>query len=911
MSEMGKGNSQRFVSNALSIMGALFLFVGVFKISISKADSEPVIIDESAPQVIQDEIIADWKTKDNAENSYASAIANIKTGFADNDAYKSKIVDGVDEAAYINACHWRRVSRIKPWSEQLYKILYARHHDIGGSIIGFTEELPNDTFTSKIGKWGSQYSISRWDYVTGGALLQLTMNNYYPRPIVLFEDKKGFVRDPCVSFDGKKVVFAWNPDPDRGGYHIYEMEINNPQKPPVQLTSDPCGLAVSDFEPCYLPNGDILFNSSRCFGYVDCNFNITSNFYLMNKEGKYLRRICFDQLHNFYPSVMSDGSILYSRWEYNDRNIANCFGLFIMNTDGSHQREYFGNQTSWPATLPQAREIPGANGKVLAITGGHIGPYAGDLMIIDPSKKRNGVEAVQLVAPLRQSPKPKDVDFLYGVPDSTKLFQNPFPLNKDWFLISYRVNRSSKFRIYLMNINGDRELLAWDDQSVSQQQSCIPRTTPPVIAYQADYSKSTGRVTMANAYFGSGTGENVASGSIAKIRIIALEYHTDPSFGNTGSSGFTMTPVGRWTASWMSKSIVGEARVEEDGSADFYVPSRTPLYFQLIDRNGCAINSMRSWLTVMPGEQFSCIGCHEDKNVAPGSYSNRMAKAPQDLDSFYGIKNDYLYYPKHIQPILDSNCISCHKRTKASGGLDLSGTKIWTGTLKNDPNNNNACRYWCKSYYNLTNPDSNYVNFIDVNSPAEGLPPNSVGSVASRLIKKLRNPSAGMNVNLSKKDMAYICAWIDLSIPHSGRYTDDMQHDDSLKYLSRLSRRQKMEMIENSNINDFVNAGQYQSYHDVSFNAQSNKNFKNSLKKQDFSVRFSSSGHGIFVKTMYDGKLTLTDLSGRVIKIFQINSIVSRQNSGIFFRTNLSKGIYIANYSGTRSTEHHMFAVFN
>jgi hypothetical protein len=117
------------------------------------------------------------------------------------------------------------------------------------------------------------------------------------------------------------------------------------------LTQDPTGLAVSDFEPCYLPTGDILFNSSRCFGQVVYNFIIVSNLFLMNKDGKYLRRIGYDQDHTPYPTMMSAGNILYSRFEYNDRNPSHVLGLFTMNIDGTHQTEYYGNQTSIPSTL--------------------------------------------------------------------------------------------------------------------------------------------------------------------------------------------------------------------------------------------------------------------------------------------------------------------------------------------------------------------------------------------------------------------------------------------------------------------------------------------------------------------------------------------------------------------------------
>jgi hypothetical protein len=869
----------------------------------SREAAEQAAFDENFPETVPEEIIADWKSVDRSEGSYSAAVGKILTELPA--MYRCRIVQGAtDEATYINACHWRRVSRIRKLSDKLSNILYARHHDVGGNIIGYIEELPVDTFVSRSGKFGNRPSESRGPYYTpGGALLLLAMKNPYPTPAILLEDAKGVIRDPCVSFDGKKVVFAWTKD--NRGYHIYEMEINHPEKPPVQLTDDPPGLTVSDFEPCYLPNGDIVFNSSRCFGYVDCNFNITSNLYLMNKEGKFLRRVCFDQLHTCYPTISSTGTILYSRWEYNDRNIATCFGLFQMFIDGSHQTEYFGNQTSWPATICQAREIPDSKGKVLAITGGHMGPYAGDLIIIDPAIGRNGANSVKLVAPKR--PNPVDPPFLYGVPDSSKLFQNPFPINEEWFLISYRTDISSRFRVYLMNVNGDRELLAWDAQSVSQQQLIFPHQVD-IIATQADYSMTTGVVTMANAYWGSGTGEKVPKGSIKKIRVIALEYHTDPSFGNTGSSGITMTPVARWLGSWMAKRIIGEARVDSAGSANFIVPARTPVYFQLIDSNDCAINSMRSWATLMPGETFSCYGCHEDKNTVSPPVNSALRGKAQELDSFYGIKNSYLYYPKHIQSIWDAKCVRCHKPGKPAGQkLDLSGTKIWTGDLRDDPNNVNACRFWCKSYYNLTIPK--YVNFIDVNSPAEGLPPYSAGSIKSGLIDTLRNPPPGMSVTVTKAEMAKICAWIDLCIPHSGFYTDDMLTRDSIQYLDRLKRRFMSDSVEAKNIAEFVAVGGYNSY--VNPGTYARQAVRGEFKRSgnDFVVRLSQSGRGLFARVPGGGKLVLMDVLGRTIESYSVRAGASETCITVPIRGKLPKGVYCVFFKGTVLTKQKLVSV--
>ena len=53
----------------------------------------------------------------------------------------------------------------------------------------------------------------------------------------------------------------------------------------------------ASYDPVYLPDGNILFNSTRCVQIVDCWWTEVSNLYVCNKDGKYLRRLAFDQVH--------------------------------------------------------------------------------------------------------------------------------------------------------------------------------------------------------------------------------------------------------------------------------------------------------------------------------------------------------------------------------------------------------------------------------------------------------------------------------------------------------------------------------------------------------------------------------------------------------------------------------------
>jgi hypothetical protein len=357
--------------------------------------------------------------------------------------------------------------------------------------------------------------------------------------------------------------------------------------------------------------------------------------------------------------------------------------------------------------------------------------------------------------------------------------------------------------------------------------------------------------------------------------------------------------------SLVSKRIVGEMPVESDGSAAFIVPARKPLYFQLIDANGCAIQSMRSWVTLQPGERFPCYGCHEDKNVAPPTVLNPIANTAKELEPFYNIKNDYFSFPRYIQPLLDTNCTSCHTSIHSSR-LDLSGTTFWTGTLTSDNDNKTACRNWSNAYYNLTTgiagfvANGNYVTIkgLDVNAPAEGLQPNSFGSQKSALITKLKG---GHVQGLPGEVIDKIAAWIDLAIPYSGYYSDDMKPSDSAAYVERVKKTRGVEeLLEEANIQDFIKDGGYGAY----VNTIDHRGWKNGSRfvlpgAERIKVRFSQSGQKLIVRASCEGKLILLDMRGRRIMACD----VAKKSSIIPLRTKLPTGLYIVKFTGAGVNE--------
>jgi len=701
---------------------------------------------------------------------------------------------------YVRVCEKRRKIRLKPLLKKYGTVAFTKHFNMGGSHYAYTE-CQSDAQHER-------------NFVPGSALCVLEMEGIYGNVRTLIDDPEGVIRDPDVSFDGKRVLFAWKKSDRSDDYHLYDMEVETGRI--RQLTF---GLGFADYEGAYLPNGDIVFNSTRCVQTVDCWWTEVSNLYTCDADGKYLRRLTFDQVHTNFPTVMADGRVIYTRWDYNDRGQIYPQGLFQMNPDGTAQTELYGNNSWFPTAILHARGIPGTQ-KVVGVLSGHHTHQRGKLATIDTRRGRQEASGVQLLAPVRKAEAVR-VD-AYG--QDGEQFQYPYPLSETEFLVSYDPQGSRNKRyvrpyaIYFVTIDGRRELLASDPKiSCNQPIPLAPRKRPHIRPTIVDYRKKTGTYYVQDVYVGPGL-EGIARGTIKRLRVVALEYRAagiGATYNNgPGGGSLSSTPVGIGNTSWDVKAVLGEATVYEDGSALFNVPARTPIYFQAIDANGHMVQTMRSWSTLQPGETFSCVGCHENKNTAPSTGRRTLAleAGPQSLKPFYGPPRGFSFN-KEIQPILDRHCISCHT------GSETESFSL----LASRSEGKDSKRKWSDSYLALTgalpversgevlyyrgNQDSELVNWINNMSVPTMLPPYYKGAAKSRLMTMLQQGHEG--VRLSRQEMDKIACWIDLLVPYCGHYTEANAWSDEevRKYDHFLNKRKHMEQLERRNIEALIAAG--------------------------------------------------------------------------------------------------------
>jgi mono/diheme cytochrome c family protein len=564
---------------------------------------------------------------------------------------------------YLDACAARRKTRLQALRGKATQFVYAKH-GIFGCMQGLAGkyDLPDE-----------QVRDYTYGFKQGGQLcLGTLLEDGTVKHEVLLEKPEGAICYPSLSWDARTLVFSMRDNFETDSYYLYTMDLaaRRVKQITFPLVKDGKPLPVADCEPAFLPDGRIVFTSTRDVHISDCWYRAGGNIYCCDADGGNIRRLTFDQLMTNNPQVLADGRIVFTRWEYNDRSALFNHPLIAMNPDGTAQTEYYGNNSMFPAAIIHARGIPGTQ-KAIAVIAGHHSIYKGKLGLIDRAKGIQAGKGIELVNTRlngdlgRESadfikPEPPDpsrpyLDFkidIFG--QFGPQYSHPYALDEENYLCSFCPEGylppfgpfNPPLGVYYMKPDGVRELLAFDDwQGTGQAVPVMPRTPPFMRASLVRPQDNNGVFTIQDVYQGPGLA-GVARGTAKTIRVVALEYRVARmGYGQNGGeceTGLCQTPISLNSGSWDVKHVLGEVNIEADGSCSFEVPAHTPVYFQVLDAKGYTIQSMRSWSTLQNGERFSCIGCHEHKNdagVQPATARKTtiaLSKKVQKLKPFAG-----------------------------------------------------------------------------------------------------------------------------------------------------------------------------------------------------------------------------------------------------------------------------------
>ena len=577
---------------------------------------------------------------------------------------------------------------------------------------------------ANFGTWSN--NPGRRLYHDGGKLCRLNVAT--GKVTVLLDDPKGGVRDPQLHYDGGKILFSYRKG-EQPYYHLYEVNIDGSGL--RQITDGP----HDDIEPTYMPDGSIIFGSSRCNRMVNCYYVRVAILYRCDSDGKNTRPLSSNIEHDNTPWPLPDGRVLHQRWEYIDRSQVLYHHLWTMDPDGTNQMVYYGNQH--PSTVMlDAKPIPGTQRVVAAFSPGHgQNEHAGYITVVSPNLGPDHKASAKRI--------------------SRHLHRDPYPLSADLFLIA------NECRIELLTADGERIPLysmpaEWrrhdGRMKVHEPRPLRPRKREHVIPPRIVPNVSTGTVAVQNVYHGRKM-DGVAAGDIKKLLI--LEALPKPVNFSGGWEPLT------YGGSFTLERVLGTVPVAEDGSAYFAVPALRSLFLVALDAENRSVKRMQSFFTVQPGEVFSCVGCHEHRvntpthaGISAGTPQALATRAAERIQPYEGVPAIY-DFPRDIQPILDRHCVACHGYDATQRGGARAGGVILTGDRGG---------MYSHSYFMLT-----IKNQISDGRNAHGnRPPRSIGSSASPFLEQLTPKHFGVSTNERERLVARL--WIESAAPYPGTY---------------------------------------------------------------------------------------------------------------------------------------------
>ncbi len=557
---------------------------------------------------------------------------------------------------------------------------------------------------------------------------------------VLLDDPKGNIRDPRVHYDGGKILFAYR----KGGTKHYNLyEINTDASGLKQLTFG----EWDDMDPAYLPDGGIVFVSSRGRRFIPCNHTLAAILYRMDADGSNILCLSANNVRDDRPAVLPDGRVIYTRWEYVDSAIGSFRDLWVMNPDGTGQMILFGGTVQPPDLVYSkcdALAIPGTDGKVVSVFSPPVGlrENAGHVMVVDTKAGPDEAAAARQISPKR------NLRYHYwwtsGIPwfgGGRTGFRDPCPLSEDCFLVAE-----------------DKSLLVLDGQGRLQEffrakkmvhdpRVIRPRPRERVISPRYDLRKSTGQFVLANVYRGRNM-KGVKPGTIKKL--LVLEDLPKPI------SYFSLPGLISMDGTHTLRRVVGTVPVEADGSASFEAPPLRGLYFVALDEKGLAVKRMQSYTMVMPGETQGCVGCHEPRVEPPSLAGSNVLMAskrpPSRIEPAQGVP-EVFDYPRDIQPIWDRHCVTCHSAENPSGRVVLTG----------DYN-----EWFTQSYYALFAYNQISDMMGRYNSEFRNHQPYGFGTGTSPLMRKI--DGSHHDVKLTKQERDTVRLWIEASAHFAGTY---------------------------------------------------------------------------------------------------------------------------------------------
>ena len=604
---------------------------------------------------------------------------------------------------------------------------------------------------------------------------------------------------PDVSFDGKKILFCFKPHNEKS-FHLYEINVDGSGR--RQLTSGP----FDDLDPIYLPDGHILFSTTRAHSYVRC-MPPTSAFVLARCEadGRNIYLVSANNEPDYLPSMLDDGRVIYTRWEYTDKPLWRAQKLWTINPDGTYVSMFWGNQSVWPDVIKDARNIPGTR-RVMVTGSAHHNWFSGSVGIIDPDQGLNFPHGLTKVTadvawpecgngPVDPVESPR-----YHASGAYPAYYSPYPLSEKDFLVS--ANRGGKFALYLMDTDGNRELIYEGLNNIFHAMPLKQRKTPPLLVDRVAWPAKS-EPAKSGVIFSANVFENTLPELRSKAKFLRILHIDEKTYTYWNKRPYLSTgPVVSAVQSEGVKRVLGTVPIEADGSVAFTAPAGMALHFQLLDGQQRALQTMRSFVGVMPGEHRGCLGCHElhGTTAQPQGMPLALQKPPRAITP-PPWSDVTVSYPRYVRPVLDKYCARCHEGAgPGRKTLDLTARPGFLGwdetyfTLIGKPT-------WGVAYVVPTNcppgfgiADTLLVEGYGKTDPAAYTTPLPMSrlSYRSRLIE-LVTGGKHHDVRVDEASRLRLIAWVDTMCPYNGDEEIRQEPDPIFQGVDWLAIRPRLQ----------------------------------------------------------------------------------------------------------------------
>jgi len=635
---------------------------------------------------------------------------------------------------------------------------------------------------------------------------------------------KGFIGKITLSFDAKKVLFDFR-EHARAGFRVWEVGVDGGGL--RQVTRPPADEAekvarwgkpwhTDDIHPAYLPDGRIIFSSTRTERTVLCGGSAhlaAPTLHVCDADGNNIQPLTASLVSEFCPVMLDDGRIMYHRWEYVDKGARVAKTVWAMQPDGTRPQELYGLADDTTTVYMYPQPMPAGDGRIVCVGTCHFpqGGCLGPIMLVDtnhPGRRRGpdpdekgyvqwdpGSPAINLTPHVfierRTEPgwyqRLADGSYVHNRNgQSGHLYTHPWPVGERQFLVSFKVRPSDHYKnvpdayaLYLLDADGTHRPIIKDETlSCWHPVPVVARRPPPTLEPVRDAASGDAKAlcVLTNVY------ENMTGVKPGQVKWLRINEAV-PRYWATGRRWGPANSSSSWKAALWPRVQWGVVPVEADGSAYFEVPADRNIFFQALDVDFREIQRERTYVNYRPGEVRSCSGCHGDsgRSVPPADAGKPLAlqrppskPGPQPCDRKEnggdGKAGQVIHYPTDIQPILDRHCVKCHGAKDPAGSLTLTG---------------DVTRFYSVSYEQLASKQLAGPIIPEFTSFRQGdrgnyngayLPPKSLGSYQSALMGILTDPAHPKNAKdnhadmLADRERMILARWIDSNYQFYGSY---------------------------------------------------------------------------------------------------------------------------------------------